>query len=188
MDSKLKWREETLQKRRQLQEEFIRDASYKIATHLFALEEFRLAERIALYAPVRGEVDTSRIFKQAHDFRKEIYYPSVHTEEEAIRFYRVQRLEDLAQGYAGILEPPKVRHPLSNINYLNIIIVPGVCFDSRGNRLGYGKGYYDRLLKGYNGKRVALAYDFQVCDVLPSQEKDERVDIVVTEERVLRII
>lgn len=186
MNSKAQKRQALLEKRRQLEPQFVLDASREVARRLFSLDEFLLAERMGLYAAFKNEVETASIFQKAHGMRKELFYPAVDSQREAISFYRVRHLEDLSPGYCGILEPEK-RHSLTNINYLNCILIPGVAFDLRGNRLGLGKGYYDRLLSGFKGKRLALAYDFQIVDWLPSSARDERVDILVTEERVLRI-
>lgn len=188
MDSKVTKRQTLLAKRHQLDPLFIEEASQKIVTHFLGLEEFRLSDKIALYADFKGEVQTASIFRKAHALRKEVFYPAVHPETRQIQFYRVQKLMELSPGFAGILEPKNRKYPLSNLNYLDLILVPGVVFDRQGNRIGYGQGFYDRFLSRYRGKRVALAYDFQVCDSLSMERSDQRVDVIVTEERVLRII
>lgn len=188
MDSKTKWRQTILAKRQQLDPQFIHEASAQIAQRFFSLEEFQLAERIALYAAFRNEVETASIFQKSHALRKELFYPAVDAAQEAVRFYRVQNLKELAPGYRGILEPVKKTQPLSRLNFLNMIVVPGVVFDVKGNRIGFGLGYYDRILEKFKGVRVALAFDFQVCDALPIHNKDQRMDMIVTEERILKII
>lgn len=188
MDSKTRWRRTILAKRRQLDPQFILEASQRIAQRLFSLEEFQLAERIALYASFRGEVETEPIFQKSHAMRKELFYPAVDEARQAVSFYRVQNLKELAPGYKGILEPVKRTHPLGKLNFLNMIVVPGVVFDVKGNRIGFGLGFYDRLLEKFKGVRAALAFDFQVCDLLPIHNKDQRMDIIVTEERIIKII
>lgn len=188
METKEQMRKAVLAKRRTLSESFVLEASKKIWRHLFALEEFCLSERIGLYADFKNEVVTSEIFHKSHALRKEIFYPAVDPHAKGIHFYRVQKISELAPGYAGILEPAIKSHPLSSIQFLNLIVIPGVVFDRQGNRIGYGEGFYDRLLAHYKGKRVALAYDFQVCDGIAAELQDQRLDILVTEERVLRIL
>jgi len=188
MDSKTQWRLDLLAKRSQLNLDFVREASQRACQHLFALEEFVLAERLGIYSAFHNEIETAGIFTKAHALRKEIFYPAVDPQSKEIHFYRVRRLSELQPGYAGILEPSKRAHYLSDINYLNLVIVPGLAFDKKGNRIGFGHGYYDRFLNPFRGKRVALAYEFQICDSLPSQPRDQRVDIIVTEERILRIV
>lgn len=188
MESSAKWRQVVLKKRQQLDPKFIQDASLKIERRLMGLEEFRLAERIALYAAFRGEVETCSIYQKANAVRKEIFYPAVDVATREIRFCRIRKFDDLAPGFAGIPEPKDRSHFLADINYLDLVIVPGVVFDARGNRVGYGQGYYDRLLANYSRKRAALAYDFQIVDSLPSQPRQQRMDVIVTEERILRIV
>ncbi|OGQ04678.1 MAG: 5-formyltetrahydrofolate cyclo-ligase [Deltaproteobacteria bacterium RIFCSPLOWO2_01_44_7] len=188
MDSKTQWRQELLDKRNNLDSNFVREASRKIERHLLLLEEFNLAERIGLYSACRNEVETQNLFTKAHVSRKEVFYPAVNPKTKEIHFYRIKNLNELEPGYAGILEPKKRAHPLSDINFLNLIVVPGVAFDKKGNRIGFGHGFYDRLLKPYRGKRIAFAYEFQIVDSLPSQPRDERVDVIVSEERILRIV
>ncbi len=185
MDPKTQRRQVVLEKRQQLKPDFVREASHRIARQFFSLEEFTLAERLGLYAAFRNEVETAEIFSKAHALRKEIYYPAVSPQGEAISFYRVRSPQELQPRYAGILEPDPKHHPLANINFLNLIVVPGVAFDKQGNRLGFGGGYYDRLLEKFKGCKIALAFDFQVAAELPKTPKDQQVDIIVTEERII---
>lgn len=187
MDPKTQLRRAVLEKRKQLDPEFIREASKKILSHFLSLEEFLLSERIGLYAACNNEVETRAIFQKAHPLRKEIFYPAVDARTHEVRFHPVKHLRDLKPGFSGIPEPVQRSHHLKDINYLGLIVVPGVVFDTNGNRIGYGKGYYDRLLQPFRGKRVALAYEFQITDAIPSQPRDQRVDIIVTEERIVRI-
>lgn len=188
MDPKAQWRQTILEKRQQLDPRFVRDASEKIEDSFLSLEEFNLAERVGLYSAFRNEVETAGIFAKAHAFRKEVYYPAVDKGTKEIRFYRVKSLKDLEAGFGGILEPKKKSHALKNTNFLNLIVVPGIAFDKMGSRIGFGLGVYDKLLAPFRGKRVALAYEFQICDLLPVLTRDQRMDIIVTEERMLRII
>lgn len=188
MDPKKRWRETILEQRKQLDPRFVREASEKIGDLFVSLEEFNLAERVGLYSAFRNEVETADLFAKAHALRKEVYYPAVDPTSKEIRFYRVKNLKELGPGFSGILEPKKRTHYLRDINFLNLIVIPGVAFDTKGNRLGFGHGYYDKLLEPFHGKRVAFAYEFQITDLLPSQPRDQRVDIIITEERVIRVV
>ena len=71
-----------------------------------------------------------------------------------------------------------------NTSYTGLMILPGLAFDFNGNRLGYGKGFYDRYLKKGNFIKVGLAYDFQVVDKLEVKEHDQKMDVIVTEKAV----
>lgn len=186
MDPKTQWRKTWLAKRQQLTADFVRTASRRIAHRLFGLEALILAERIGLYAAFQKEVETAELFAKANALRKEIYYPKVDRKQNRLRYYRVHALSELQPGFAGILEPAR-GHPLTNLDYLDGLVVPGIVFDKRGHRLGFGGGYYDRLLAGYHGRKVALAFDFQLVESLPATVWDERVDVIITEERIIQI-
>lgn len=186
MDSKQKWRQAILEQRKKLTAAETAQASRKIISRFFALEEVRLAERLGLYAAFQNEVATAPIFTRAHALRQEIYYPAVDRSTQTLSFYRVRDLKELKPGFAGILEPDTGGNRLARIDYLNLIVVPGVAFDRRGVRLGRGEGYYDRLLAGYHGLKIGLAYEFQVVEELPAGPSDQRLDLVITEERVLK--
>lgn len=186
MDPKTQWRQKLLELRKQLKSQQIEGASERIAAKFFSLEEVRLADRLGLYAAFQNEVQTEKFFLQAHALRKEIYFPAVDPETKNLQLYRVRHWSELKKGFAGILEPGSRRHPLRNINYLNVIVVPGVGFDRKGNRIGFGQGYYDRLLASYRGLKIALAYDFQVLETLPATPRDQRLDLILTEERIIK--
>lgn len=188
MDPKTQWRQKLLALRKQLQPEQVEEASERIATKFFSLEEVRLADRLGLYAAFQNEIQTEKIFLQAHALRKEIYFPAVDPETKNLELYRVRHWNELKPGFAGILEPSARRHPLRNINYLNVIVVPGVVFDRKGNRIGFGHGFYDRLLAAYPGIKIALAYDFQLVEALPVTPRDQRLDLILTEERIIKIV
>ncbi|MCX7658787.1 MAG: 5-formyltetrahydrofolate cyclo-ligase, partial [Oscillospiraceae bacterium] len=95
---------------------------------------------------------------------------------------------ELAKGCYGILEPVKElarRVPPEN---LDMVIVPGVAFDLKKNRIGYGGGYYDRFLKKmrFNCLKVGIAFEFQIVPEIPASENDVPVDIIVTEKRIIK--
>ncbi len=75
---------------------------------------------------------------------------------------------------------------LISINKIDLVIVPGIGFDQRGNRIGHGEGFYDRLLKNTNIFTIALAYEFQIIEKIPIDKYDTPVDIIITEKRVIK--
>ena len=188
MDAKEKIRSRILVERRSLDLDFVREASLKAQKLLLSMEEFRLAERIGLYAPFDNELDTQELFRRATTLRKSAFFPAVVPTTHALKFYRVREWSDLAPGFGGILEPSNHLNALKDPNDLQMILVPGIAFDKKGFRLGFGKGYYDRLLAGYRGKRIGIAYEFQMVESLPVGPHDQKVDWVVTEERVIRVV
>lgn len=164
--------------------------STKIISKLKGLEVFRKADVVLMYASLQGEVETLRFIQELLDEegKKEIYCPV--TKGNEMDFYRIQALEDLKEGNFHVLEPEpsedKLLTPQKDVNYC--MIMPGLIFDKSGNRLGYGKGYYDKYLaklpEDVNIVAIALSYEAMVKDEIPSEETDRRADYIVTEERV----
>jgi 5-formyltetrahydrofolate cyclo-ligase len=186
MESKLKLYNRMMSSLRELSHDFVGESSEAIQKRVLLMEEFRVSLRIGLYAPMPGEVLTDKIFIEANRHRKEVYFPMVDEAAGALAFCRVADLEELKPGYAGILEPSICHSRLRHLNALDVVIVPGIAFDLHGGRMGYGKGYYDDCLLGYRGKRVALAFDFQIVPELPMGVRGRKVDWIVTEKRVIR--
>lgn len=174
---------ELLQRRLALNSQVIKRKSLKISNKLFLLPYFAEAERIALYSPIKNEVLTEKIFKKSKELGKVIYFPRV--ESASLTFCRVNNFTELMPGKFGVLEPNPDSETIPAKN-LDLIIIPGVAFDRVGRRIGYGKGYYDRiLLEVGKEKRAALAYGFQVVDFLPEETGDARMGIVVTESEII---
>ena len=160
------------------------DDGQAIAEKLFALPEFIKARTVAFFLSIASEVNTRWMVEQAIVNGKKVLVPITRNEIELADFPGWDNLQ-LAQ--FGVPEPI---HPKRSSVVPEIIIVPGLAFDQRGHRLGYGKGYYDRLLKGLDrGKtmRIGIAFDFQLMDRIPTTRDDEKMDRIVTEKRVVKI-
>jgi 5-formyltetrahydrofolate cyclo-ligase len=156
-----------------------------IKERLLALPAFRGAERVALYASFRTEVDTLGIIMEALAAGKEVLLPRVDLVEGRLALHRIEGLEDMAPGFRGIPEPAAGEQV--PVQEANLLVVPGVAFDPEGRRVGYGSGFYDRRLPRVKGLRpiVALAYEEQVFPSLPREEHDISVDVVITDARVI---
>lgn len=147
----------------------------QILTHIRALPLYREARTIAIYAPVRGEVDLRPLWSDAG---KTALFPRVHGADLA--FYPADSLDVFIPGRFGIPEPPGEEvFPASGID---LLFVPGISFDRVGHRLGYGKGYYDRLMQ-VNTDIPAIGVCFDECfaERLPADSWDMQVDCVVTQ-------
>ena len=177
-------RNSMLQQRRQLSEAEVLHRSFVVQRRLLCLDLFRRAQTVALYSPVHNEVSTLHLLRDALAGRRSVVMPQVAG--ESLVFRRVRSLEDLAPGCFGILEPRPETAAVA-LAELDLIVLPGVAFDRRGHRLGYGKGYYDRALlaAGDTCRRVGLAFDFQLVDCLPTFDHDMRLDLLLTESEVL---
>jgi len=178
---KILYRAECLEKRRGIPSEEKQSASQAIAAQIQALSSFLLADSVLLYAAFRGEVDVSTLFDTAIAHGKKVYYP--RCEGEIMHFHRVTSREQLLPGKYDILEPSLDREiyiPDQDF-HASVCIVPGLAFNRRGYRLGYGRGYYDRFLPKYNGTKIGVTYDILLVERIPKLKFDQPVDAVVTE-------
>jgi 5-formyltetrahydrofolate cyclo-ligase len=144
------------------------------------------ASAVALYSPIQNEVDTNDILQHALAGRREVYYPKIGR-KRSIELFQIGSPAELRAGHFGILEPTGLT-PLSDTDDRRLVVfVPGLAFDVRGNRLGRGKGWYDRLLARLSVEAisVALAYEFQVVDEVPTESWDQKVRYIITEQRII---
>jgi 5-formyltetrahydrofolate cyclo-ligase len=113
--------------------------------------------------------------------------PKVDKDSHELQLYEIRDFSELAPGYMGIPEPSFQGRQMS-INDADIVIIPGAGYDASGNRIGYGGGYYDRLLSGLQKQIpvIAPAYEEQIVDSIPSEPHDIRVQMIVTDRRVIR--
>jgi len=144
---------------------------------------YATADVIALYAPCRGEVDTSQLFAAARATGKHVVYPRVA--DDHLVFVTVKDPRSLQAGAFGILEP--IGCDEVSVAKIDVMIVPGLAFSRDGHRLGSGFGYYDRTfgLRGRPGKLIGFAYDFQLQDTLPIEPHDVQLDLLITDARTL---
>ncbi len=139
------------------------------------------AKRLALYSSCQNEVLTDEVFKKAKKEKKAVCYPRVMKGTSAMLFIEVRSLDELTPGAFDIREPGEAGERAVDPASLDLIVLPGVAFDRRGARLGFGMGFYDRVLTGLSCPLVALAYEFQVTDTVPTESFDVRVNAVITE-------
>ena len=148
--------------------------------------EFASAKALLVYVSQGNEVATHGLIQQLLAMGKRVAVPSF---DGAGQRYAASELNDfdaeLSEGRFGILEPRRecVR-PLAT-DKLETLLVPGLAFDEKGNRLGRGLGFFDRLLRETRGTRIALAYDFQIVNEVPADAHDVWMDFTVTEKRVV---
>ena len=150
------------------------------------LTAYVLAPAVALYSPVQNEVPTERIRDHALTRGKKVFYPKLgHV--NSVEFAEIHSPADLGGGRYGMAEPIGAPSQLAAHQEGMVVFVPGLAFDSLGNRLGRGIGWYDRLLKKLDKETVfvALSYEFQIVDAVPTELWDKRVDYVITENRVI---
>jgi 5-formyltetrahydrofolate cyclo-ligase len=155
-----------------------------IAERLLALPEIADARAVLAFVSISTEAPTALLLESVLGAGKTLLLPYV-ADDGALRAAAVGALAELEPGYRGIPEP-RARLPVEPAS-AGAIVTPGVAFDARGGRLGYGGGFYDAFLRAAPGvPRIGICYEVQLVDEVPMSEHDERVDVVVTEERVVR--
>jgi 5-formyltetrahydrofolate cyclo-ligase len=179
-------RQQMLARRRSLSCDEWLTSSYLAQRNFLSLEEYALAACIALYAPAHNEADTAEILEASFKAGKRVLYPAVCGDRMVFR--QVEGVASMERGSFGILEPcpTGIDH---HADEADLIVVPGVAFDSEGHRIGYGKGFYDRFLRhpGRTAHLVGLCHDFQLIDGnIPAEGHDIRMEIIVTDKRIVR--
>ena len=183
-------RSEYLGKRNRMEQEKRAAASKKIREWVFANKRFKATKTVFVYASYKSEVETKEIIQGALRQGKRVAVPKVHGTK--IFFYEIHSWEDLFPGYQGILEPQIIgKEPIVPADS-DVMLLPGTVFDRKGNRIGYGGGYYDRYLEriretyGYQPYLMALSFACQISPKkLPAEEHDKKMDCILTERRVI---
>ena len=161
--------------------------SEQIKKRLFELDVFKKSKTIMFYVGKEKEVQTKDMILESMKIGKIVSVPYIESSgnREMCASLLKNFDRDLTKGEYGILFPKKKSYRPINASSLDLIIVPGVCFDKNGNRIGRGGGYYDRFLKSVSRKAIliGLAFDFQVISSIPSDEKDIPIHIIITEKR-----
>jgi 5-formyltetrahydrofolate cyclo-ligase len=165
-----------------------RKKSASIHLHLFSLPEFVTAQSVALFVSFKSEVLTESIIREALALSKVVAVPLTDLTNRRLLFSRIiDYTGDLVPGTWGILEPQPDRVRPVPLEEIDLVIAPGAVFDQRGQRIGYGGGFYDGLLKSFHKPSVALAFAVQMVEKVPTVSgHDEPVDIIITEEEIIR--
>ena len=149
----------------------------QILVNILANEIVQKSENILLYLSLRDEVSTWNLLEELWKLGKNIYVPKV--EDKNMEFYKISSKEELKIGKFNIFEPT------TSLKYLNekkdCIIVPGLLFDKFGNRLGYGKGYYDRYLEKKNLYKIGICFSTFLVDKINVLKHDIKMDLIICE-------
>lgn len=178
-------RTEILALRNSLTTDEIKEKSASIKEKLFSMEVFRNSKVVFFYVSVGSEVQTHDTIKEVLD-KKRVAVPITEKISKTISASELLNLNELEEGSFGILEPKKDFARIVDPKDLDLIIVPGIAFDAKGRRIGYGHGYFDNFLKDISAPKIALAYEMQLVDEIPASEKDVNVDFIVTEKRIIK--
>ena len=184
--NKSELRERVKKLRRMITAEEIEVKSADITKTLFSLKTMKDAGTVMAYLPAFKEVDTRGIIERLLETGKKIVVPISNTADFTITPSYIDGMNGLKKGAYGILEPIEVREAV--LADVDVILVPGIVFDERCSRCGFGKGYYDRLLDGCSAVKIGLCYDFQVVREIETDANDIPMDMVITERRIINAV
>lgn len=161
------------------------ERSQQICARLMALDLFQSARAIHIYLAIRSEVDTLLLIDQALQLGKRVAVPVVVPQQTVLehRWLEAAALEQLSTGEFGTRHPPQASP--CDPSELDLIIVPLLGFDRRCQRLGYGKGYYDRFLANSSAVTIGLGFAIQEVPELPNETHDIPLGAIVTEQEVI---
>ena len=183
LSEKRKIRKEILAKLKSQSEVNIFKKSETVKKRLFELEEFKKAGCVVFYVSMRDEVDTHEMIDESIRIGKRIGVPVVVEGKKDLAISQItDRTRQLQEGPYGISQPEvKEIKPIPDGD-IDLVLVPGLAFDKDGNRLGRGKGYYDRFLKRLPkpSLTIGLCFDFQVVKSVPRLPRDIPVKMLIT--------
>ena len=162
-------------------------ASAQICARLKEQEFWKNVATILFFAPLPGEVDLWPLLEETLTARRTVALPRFDPAEQSYVACRVQNLRtEIVAGQFGIREPDTgcIEIPFGR---LDLILVPGIAFDLHGNRLGRGKGFYDRILTEVRGVKCGVAFDEQIADEIPAGKLDLPMDFILTPTRCVKI-
>ncbi|MFC2143124.1 5-formyltetrahydrofolate cyclo-ligase [Candidatus Aenigmatarchaeota archaeon] len=182
MDMKNENRKETLTKMKEHDAKEIIKKSDFIRKKFLSSPDFRSAKNIMVYISKENEVNTHEMIKEILLTDKKIIVPFMS--EKCMLISELNDFDKLKENKYGFLEPENLKN--FDKNNIDLIVVPGICFDVNGRRIGRGAGHYDKFLSNINDKnRIAFAFDFQVKDRVTTEKHDINVFKIITEKRTI---
>lgn len=184
MESKSKIRKRILNVRNNMSKEDVKKNSNAIMDKITGLDIYKQSKVVFIYMDFKNEVMTSNLIKRMLSEKKRVVIPYTDSINTVLIPSEITKESDLKQNSFGYFEPKSIL-PV-NIEEIDLVIVPGVVFDKNLNRIGFGKGYYDKILNRLkpSAKKVALAHDFQVLEDIPAEEHDVKMDMIITEKNI----
>jgi 5-formyltetrahydrofolate cyclo-ligase len=184
MESKSQLRKRVLNVRNNMSKEDVKKNSNAIMDKITSLDIYKQSKVVFIYMDFKNEVMTSNLIKRMLSEKKRVVIPYTDSINTVLIPSEITKESDLKQNSFGYFEPKSIL-PV-NIEEIDLVIVPGVVFDKNLNRIGFGKGYYDKILNRLkpSAKKVALAHDFQVLEDIPAEEHDVKMDMIITEKNI----
>ncbi len=166
-------------KRRQMDKSEVKAKSAASAKAFLSSDIYKNAKVIMLYIPLGNETDTSAIINSALDDGKRVALPVTDINTGEITPHYITKSTELVKGAFSVMEPYKAE--IAELSEIDAVLLPGIAFDKYGNRVGFGKGCYDKLLKNSKATKLGYCYQFQICEELKAEQHDVKMDFLVTE-------
>ena len=144
------------------------------------------ADTVLAFYPIKNEPDVLKIVQKALSDKKRVAFPISNTNDYTLCFKYVDSLDELVSGAYSIPEPKASAEDFCPAGRV-LCLVPALAFDRNGRRIGYGKGFYDRFLAGFDGTSLGLSYDELLADDLPHEATDKKIDMIFTEKEEIII-
>ncbi|MFH2003303.1 MAG: 5-formyltetrahydrofolate cyclo-ligase [Bacteroidota bacterium] len=173
-----------VQRRSDMSEFDIRTKTKSIIERLASTDEFNFAKRIHCYVSSRkGEVDTRQLINFMTGWGKSVVLPKLHKPSKSFHRFNFMGWDHLVKNSEGYWEPNIALN--ENMDDIDLVIVPSVAISVHGMRVGYGGGYYDKLLKDTFAPKIVLAFELQIFDYIETDPRNVRVDKIITERRII---
>lgn len=162
--------------------------SYQIAQYLYREKDFQSAAHIGLTLSNIPEVDTYQIIRTCWELGKKVSVPKCIPETKEMDFRSIERFDQLESVYYHLYEPIVKQSTSTNSSSIDLLLVPGLVYSKDGYRVGFGGGYYDRYLTDFQGNTISLGFSMQLVDRIPFEDHDRKIQKIITNEGVFRVI
>lgn len=177
-------RKKHLEKRKLITKDSLKQKSGKIARFLFKTKEFWNAKTIMAFVSIKNEPETHGIIEEALRQNKKVCVPLTDFSRNEITPVEINGFNELEEKKFGLLEPKNAEKKIP-VAEIDLVLVPGIAFDCCGNRIGYGKGFFDRFLEKTGAAKIGLCFEQHLEKELPVEAHDKKMDKIITEKRVL---
>lgn len=159
--------------------------SFQIGERLYQTTEWKNAQTIGITVSRFPEINTWSIIRMAWRQGKVVTIPKSSPVQKEMSFYQIKTFLQMEKGYSNLYEPITKETRLFPKSEIDLLIVPGLIFTMKGDRLGFGGGFYDRFLTDYQGYTIALAFTNQIKEKIPTEPYDLPVQKIVTESALI---
>ncbi len=187
--NKKEFRALAFKKREQLDKEYMDRSDAQIFENFINSELYKDSEDIFIFVSYKNEVDTHRIIKQALADGKRIYVPVVNRDTKTMEISELKSFDILIENYMGILEPPKDKYHIADSNLPDLIVTPGLAFDKKGYRIGYGGGFYDKFFSSLTSTpvKMGIGYYKQFVEDVIHDKNDVVLDCFLSEKGLIKL-